>query len=52
MLPDEVLLSQKGNLCGFCENMYAEALHIYQNRLKNPESKEVVKLYVVPQRQL
>ena len=51
MLPDEVLLSQNGDLCGFCENMRAEALQIYQNRLNQSNLKVIVKLHAVPQRE-
>ena len=51
MLPDEVMLSQNGDLCGFCENMHAEALQIYQNRVSQPNLKVIVKLHAVPQRE-
>ncbi len=53
MLPEEVLLSLSGDLCGFCENMHAEALQIYQNRLHQNQSniKVIVKLHAVPQRE-
>jgi hypothetical protein len=49
MLPDEVLLCQKGDICGFCENMHAEALQIYQNRLNQSNLKVIVKLHAVAQ---
>lgn len=51
MMPDEVLLSQNGDLCGFCENMHAEALQIFQNRLNQPNLKVIVKLHAVQRRE-
>jgi len=51
MLPNEALLSQSGDLCGFCENMQAEALQIYQNRLRQSGLKVLVKLHAEPQRE-
>ena len=52
MAPDEVLLSQNGALCGFCENMHAEAAHIFENRLNHqPKLKVIVKLHAVSRRE-
>jgi hypothetical protein len=50
MLPEEVLLSQNGDLCGFCENIRLEAMQICQNQLAQQKLKVIVKLHAVPQR--